>query len=117
MRKQLEKLEGKNEMKKSDTLIKIAIALAIVLFICAIDDFLALHDINKDYVSKQVLQYLEVETSKVLPDWTNTKLEWLSVQVSYIIRFISIIVSLIVLILLKRNIKNAYINQTGKKNE
>jgi hypothetical protein len=92
-------------MKKTDTLIKIVILLTIVLFICAVDDFLSLHDIKKDYVSKGALQYLEAETSKALPDWTNTELEWLSVKVSYIIRFIAIIMSLFLLVRLKKNIQ------------
>jgi len=90
-------------MKKMDTFLKIAIILSIVVFICTIDDFLALHDIKKDYVSQSVLQYLEVETSEALPDWTNTRLEWASITVSYMIRFISIIFMIIILFTMKRN--------------
>jgi hypothetical protein len=46
-----------------------------------------------------------VEVSKDLPEWTNTELEWLSVNVSLVLKFVSIIVLLYLLILLKRNIK------------
>jgi glycerol-3-phosphate acyltransferase PlsY len=93
-------------VKRIDTLIKVIILLTIVLFICAVDDLLSLHDISKDYVSKGALQHLEVETSKALPAWTNTELEWFSVQVSYIIRFIAILISLFLLVRLRKNIQN-----------
>ena len=98
------KILGRNKkMKKMDTFLKIAIILSIVVFICTIDDFLSLHDIKKDYVSQSVLQYLEVETSKALPDWTNTRLEWSSITVSYLIRFLFIIIIMIILFTLKKN--------------
>ena len=93
-------------MKKSDTLIKIVIVLSVVFLICTIDDFLSLHDIKKDYISQSALQYLETETTKPLPDWTNTNLEWLSVQVSYIIRLVAIVASLFLLVRVIKNIKN-----------
>jgi hypothetical protein len=93
-------------MKKNNTLIIVLILLAIVLLICSIDDFLSLHDIKKDYISQDALQYLEVETSKALPDWTNTPLEWLSIQVSHLIRLVAIIVSLFLLVRLRKNIQN-----------
>ena len=89
-------------MKKKETLLKIVIILSIILFICTIDDFLALHDIYKDYVSRSALQYLEIETSQMLPEWTNTKLEWTSVTISYWVRFICIILMIIALFSLKK---------------
>lgn len=95
-------------MKRIDTLIKVTILFTFVLFICTIDDFLSLHDIKKDYVSKTILQYLDIETSKELPNWTNTELEWLSVTVSYSIRFSLIIIILIILVQLKKNISKIY---------
>ena len=90
---------------RSDTFVKVAILLIGVLFICSIDDFLSLHDIKKDYVSQEALQYLEVETSAELPDWTNTKLEWASVTVSYVIRLLAIVASLYLLVLLRQDLK------------
>ena len=68
-------------MKRINTLMQVIILLTIVLLICTINDFLSLYDIKKDYVSKWVLQHLEVDTSKELPAWTNTELEWLSITV------------------------------------
>jgi len=95
-------------MKRMNTLTIVAIALTIVLFICTIDDFLSLHDINKDYVSKWVLQYLDTDTTKELPSWTNTELEWLSVKISFFIRFVTLIIFLFILLLLRKEIKNMY---------
>lgn len=94
-------------MKKPDTLIKIIIALSIVLLIFSIDDFLSLHDIKKDYVSQSAIQYLETETSKTLPGWTETSLEWLSISISYIVRVLSVLISLYILILLQKKLKEA----------
>jgi hypothetical protein len=98
-------------MKKMNILAIITIIITIVLFMCTIDDFLALHDIKKDYVSKDVLQYLKVNTSKELPAWTNTELEWLSIKVSYVIRFVFIIVNLLLLIRLRKEIQNKCTNK------
>ena len=92
----------KEKIKRIDALLMVAIILSIIMFICTIDDFLSLHDIKNDYVSKSVLQYLQVETTKELPDWTNTKLEWLSITVSYFIRFLFIIFIIIILFFVRK---------------
>ncbi len=94
-------------MKRMDILIGVAILLTAVLVICTVADFLSLHDIEKDYVSREVLTSLEVDTSKELPGWTNTELEWSSLRVSYVIRFLSIVISLFILVLLRSDIHRA----------
>lgn len=94
-------------MKRMDILTKVAILLTTVLVICTIANFLSLHDIEKDYVSHEVLRSLEVDTSKELPGWTNTELEWSSLRVSYAIRFLSIVISLFILVLLRSDIHRA----------
>lgn len=92
-------------MKRVEIFFKIAIILSFIVFLATIGDFLSLHDIQKDYVSKSALENLEVETSRQLPDWTNTKLEWLSVTVSFVIRFFAIIFILVVLFTIKKKLK------------
>ena len=67
-------------------LTKILLVLTILLFICMFFDFLALHDINRDYVSNLVMTSFSPVTSDTLPDWTNTAGEWLIVKISYIIK-------------------------------
>jgi predicted transglutaminase-like protease len=90
-------------MKK---LIIASIAINILLIFCTVDDFLALHDIKKDYVSKSVLSYLLVETSAPLPTWTDTRLEWTSVTISYALRSILIVSNLVILLLLTKRLPN-----------
>ena len=92
-------------MKKVNNLVNLIIFLSVIIFLTTIDDFLSLHDINKDYISQSALKYLETETTKSLPNWTNTKLEWLAVTISWIVRFSLIIVSLILLFVLKKKLR------------
>lgn len=88
-------------MKK---LIVASIAVNILLILCTLDDFLSLHDIKADYVSKSVLTYLKVETSAALPAWTDTRLEWASVTISYALRSILIVSNLAILFLLTKRL-------------
>jgi hypothetical protein len=84
-------------MKKMEALVKAAFLLTSLLFVCAVADFLALHDISQDYVSQSALQHLAAETSKELPAWTNTQMEWKLVAASYYSRVAVIILSLVIL--------------------
>jgi hypothetical protein len=89
--------------------------ITIVLALCAVDDFLSLHDIRADYVSKTVLTYLHIETSEPLPGWTDTGLEWASITVSWVVRSILILANLVVLVLLiKRSNASAGYTLTQK---
>jgi hypothetical protein len=88
-------------MKK---LIIASIAINILLIICTLDDFLSLHDIKADYVSKSVLSYLHVETSSTLPTWTDTRLEWASVSISYVVRSISIVSNIAILLFVRKRL-------------
>ena len=91
-------------MGSTSNLIRVTLILTALVFLFTIDDFLSLHDINKDYVSKSILEYLNIETSKELPSWTNTSLEWLSVEVSLVMRFFLILIILYLLVRLKNKI-------------
>jgi hypothetical protein len=86
------------------TLIIASMAINTLLIFCTIDDFLSLHDIKADYVSKSVLSFLHVETSASLPTWTDTRLEWTSVAISYALRSILIISNLGILLLLRKRL-------------
>jgi hypothetical protein len=92
-------------MKKMDTLVKAVILLTVLLSVCTVADFLALHDVNKDYVSQAALQYLEVTTSKELPAWTGAQLEWATITVSYLLRTAVIVLSLLMLFGAKRELR------------
>jgi hypothetical protein len=88
-------------MKK---LIIASVAINILLIFCTFDDFLSLHDIKADYVSKYVFSYLHVQTSATLPTWTDTRLEWASVTISYAVRSILIVSNLAILLFLRKRI-------------
>jgi hypothetical protein len=90
-------------MRRIDGLIKFVLLIAILLCVLTILDCLALHDIYKDYVSKTVLSYLNIELSKELPTWTNTELEWNAVTINYIMKTVITVIN-IILIMIIRNI-------------
>jgi len=92
-------------MKK---LIIASIVINILLILFMFDDFLSLHDIREDYVSKSVLSYLHVDISAKLPAWTDTSLEWASVTISYAARLILIVSNLVVLFFLRKRIQCGY---------
>lgn len=86
------------------TLLIASAAITIVLILCTFDDFLSLHDIRADYVSKSVLTYLRVETSEPLPSWTDTALEWTSITVSFAVRSVLVLSNLVILLILIRRL-------------
>jgi hypothetical protein len=71
---------------KTQILAVVSLVLCVLVFLLTIGDFLALHDIGNDYVSKEILTYLNVSLSKELPDWTATKGEWRLVELSWVTR-------------------------------
>ena len=73
-------------MKKMRLLMIMTLSLGILIFALTIVDFLALHDINNDYVSTQALQSLDITLSKTPPTWTDTKGEWSIVSISLFAR-------------------------------
>lgn len=87
-------------MKNLKTIISVASLLCILVFLLTIADFLALHDIRNDYVSKKVLSSVTVD----LPEWTNTTLEWQVVTISFVTRFFFFIFNIGVLLLILRKI-------------
>jgi hypothetical protein len=92
-------------MKTNATLFtKILLVLTILLSICVFFDFLALHDINRDYVSKLVMARFSPITSNTLPNWTNTTGEWSVVQISYIIKLGIIGFTFYILLALRKNL-------------
>lgn len=81
-------------------LLVTSMAITVLLGVCAVDDFLSLHDIRADYVSKAALDYLRVTTSGTLPWWTDTRLEWASVTASFVLRTLLILSNGAILVLL-----------------
>ena len=87
-------------MKKLNTFAIFVLILCIFVFLLTLLDFAALHDIKQDYVSKKILNYLNLTLSDDLPDWTSTTGEWQIVKFSFYLRFIFFIVNIILLALI-----------------
>ena len=73
-------------MKKLKILTLITILFCMFVFILTILDFAALHDIKQDYLSRHILNYLGINISNDLPDWTSTAGEWRVVTMSLYLR-------------------------------
>lgn len=74
-------------MKKDRIILSAALAACLVVLGLTLFDFLALHDIRREYVSPMILDKLEVTLSRELPAWTRTSGEWGIVHLSWICRF------------------------------
>jgi hypothetical protein len=85
-------------MKNLRTITLITMLLCMLVFILTILDFTALHDIKQDYVSRYILNYLKINLSNDLPDWTSTEGEWHVVSLSLYLRFLFLILNTTVLV-------------------
>ncbi|MDF1548148.1 MAG: hypothetical protein P1P88_10030 [Bacteroidales bacterium] len=85
-------------MKNLKNITTIALILTVLVFLLTIADFLALHDIRNDYVSKKIITSI----SQTLPAYTNTSGEWQVVNISFISRFLFFIFNVGVLLLILR---------------
>jgi hypothetical protein len=84
-------------IKNIKILTIITFIFGILIFLFSFLDFAALHDIGSDYISREILTYLDITTSKNLPDWTKTEGEWVVVTVSLFLRIIFLILNTFVL--------------------
>ena len=75
-------------MKIKDSIIGWALVLSLITILLLIGDFLALHDIRQDYVSSEVIEAVQADSSNNLPDWASTKLEWTFVRISLLLKII-----------------------------
>ena len=89
-------------MKKGKGLFVLFIFIVLGLFLLLVLDFAALHDIQKEYISKNILEFLDVQLSKDVPYWTKNEGEWNYLNISALLRlFAYIIISGIVIYLYK----------------
>lgn len=86
-------------MNNPQLLIKICLVFCFFTLLMTVGDYLALHDIWHDYVSKQVIaKYGGVNTLN-LPDWSEARLEWQMVTISGLIRVSYFIFSLLTFVI------------------
>lgn len=77
----------------------------VILFMAA--DYLALHDIRNDYVSRDVLGQLSEGVPQDLPSWSETREEWTVATVSFAARLVLTIVSALLLLRAFRMLRSA----------
>jgi hypothetical protein len=87
-------------------LARLTFVLCVLAFLLTIGDFLALHDINRDYVSGQALRSLNTSLPWELPAWTQTDFEWAVVRVSFVFRAGFLLVNATTLALCARALKS-----------
>ena len=81
-------------MKKK---LQALLGLNIFILLLSVGDFLALHDIQNDYVSAEILTHLGITTSEPLPTWTATTGEWSMVAISFWGRLLLLLIASLIL--------------------
>ena len=89
-------------MKSKNSIIGWAFILSIIMVLLLLGDFLALHDINQDYVSLKVLDDIPTIKSDEIPDWASTRMEWTFVRISLLLK---VIIAPLIVIALAKSVK------------
>ena len=92
-------------MKPKESIIGLAFVLSIIVILLIFGDLMALHDINKDYVSNDLLESLQVDVSKELPEWTTQKMEWTFIQISLFLKSVFMVVIIVAIAKTIRKLK------------
>ncbi len=87
-------------MKTYYVLASFMLIATVVVLALTLGDFLALADIQREYVSTEVLDSLGISIKDELPDWTATAGEWAMVQFSFLARSAFLILNAITLSLI-----------------
>jgi hypothetical protein len=93
-------------MKRLRLLVTLTFVLGLLAFILTIGDYLALHDISRDYVSNQVLRSLGTSLRPELPAWTETRTEWAVVSLSVFFRAGFLLLNATTLVLCTRALRH-----------
>lgn len=72
------------KMKSPVAFTKILFFVIFLMFLCLVVDFLALHDIGQDNVSKNVIDRFSPDTCNLLPEWTKTAGELPAVNAGFL---------------------------------
>jgi hypothetical protein len=93
-------------LKNKRLALTLIVIIFIGLFLTLALDFAALHDINNEYISKNILKTLNVQLSKEVPAWTENKGEWDYLSISFIIKAVAYAVLLVITICFCRKEKS-----------
>lgn len=97
-------------MKNPKNTLMLILGLSLIVLLFTLGDFMALHDIKREYVSLSILEYLNIDIADKLPEWTSTKGEWGLVQATFFLRFFFMSFNVVALILV---IKQLYIKKNS----
>ena len=97
-------------MKNPKNILMLVLGLSLIVLLLTLGDFMALHDIKREYVSLSILKYLNIDIADNLPEWTSTKGEWGLVQVIFFLKFFFMSFNVVALILV---IKQLYIKKNS----
>ncbi len=67
-------------------LAKLSLILCVLAALLTFGDWLALHDIRHDYVSRDVIVSSLGDWDERIPEWSKTPAEWKTVEISAFIR-------------------------------
>ncbi len=95
-------------MKEHGILLKSMLLLNLLVLLLTLTDFLALHDIQNDYVSTKVFEDLKISISAPLPTWAAAQGEWQILSISFWMRALFLLANLILLWQIGRNLKTTY---------
>jgi hypothetical protein len=84
------------------TITRIILLISIILIALIIMDYLPLHDIYRDYISVNAIDYLGIKILSNIPEWTSAELEWSAITFNYIFKIILASVNIALVILLLR---------------
>lgn len=82
-------------MKPKEPIIGLAFVLSIIVILLIFGDFMALHDVYRDYVSNDLLESLQIDISKELPEWTKQKMEWTFIEISLFLKSVFMVVIIV----------------------
>lgn len=88
-------------MKTINKIINALVLLMVVLGFCLLLDWAANHDILNDYASKSVVNRFMPDKASLLPEWTNTSMEWMIIHLSYLAQLAVVITMFVLLLKLK----------------
>lgn len=74
------------------------VLLMVVLGFCLLLDWAVHHDILNDYANKSVVNRFMPDKTSLLPEWTNTSMEWMIIHLSYLAQ-LTVAITMVVLLL------------------
>lgn len=84
-------------MKFEKTIIGWAYVFSLVVILLFIGNFMALSDIKHDFVNSSIMDILQQDSSKNIPEWASCKFEWGFIQISFILQFALMIIIFVAL--------------------